>query len=122
MFAILILYDYQKAFKQQEPKSQSHDILGGFIKHKNVTEEEISISKEKRTCLVCKGGIGGINFMCNDCGAYYCFKCYSALTELENACWSCNGVLDRSKPVTLERKEDKEQIKIEHLSQQAHKN
>jgi hypothetical protein len=64
-----------------------------------ITEEEISISKEKKICLVCKGKIGGLNFMCSECGAFYCVKCSEALTELENSCWACNAPIDSSKPV-----------------------
>jgi len=72
----------------------------------HLTEEEVSISKEKKICLVCKGKLGGLMFMCKECGALYCEKCSSALVELENACWACNSPIDPSKPVKTFKLED----------------
>lgn len=76
-----------------------------FSRPKRLTEEEVSISKEKKTCIVCKGAILGINFLCTNCGAFYCKKCYTALADLENACWACDTILDDSKPQKLQKKE-----------------
>lgn len=64
-----------------------------------MTEEEVSISKEKKICIVCKGSIAKLNYMCGECGAFYCLKCYEALTNLENSCWACDRILDESKPI-----------------------
>lgn len=80
-------------------ETDNSNILGMFSRPKKLTEEEVSVSKEKKVCLVCKGNIRGINFMCGECGAFYCQKCYAALTDLENTCWSCDNALDMSKPV-----------------------
>jgi len=79
-----------------------------FSKPKKLTEEEVSVSKEKKVCLVCKNSIKGINFLCFECGTLYCEKCFRALTELENACWACDNALDQTKPVKLEKKKDTE--------------
>jgi hypothetical protein len=78
----------------------------------NITEEEVSISKEKKICLVCKGKVVGHTFICRECEAFYCEKCYSALTNLENACWACDNALDESKPMRLPEK-DVEQVVVE---------
>ena len=73
-----------------------------------ITEEEVSISKEKKICLVCKGDVSGINYICTECGAFYCMKCSQAIIDLENACWACNAPIDESKPVKpFEREEEK---------------
>ena len=64
----------------------------------HLTEEEVSISKEKKICLACKGKVGGFNFICTECGAFYCEKCVRALIELENACWVCNTPFDELRP------------------------
>jgi hypothetical protein len=76
-----------------------------------ITEEEVSISKEKKICLVCKGSIGGFSFICNDCGTFYCQNCANSLITLENACWVCNTPIDPSKPSKPYEKE-KEDLKV----------
>ncbi|MFX0101646.1 MAG: hypothetical protein ACFFCS_18930 [Candidatus Hodarchaeota archaeon] len=80
------------------------DILEGFTKKKNITEEEITYHKEQKICLVCKGKVSGFKlaFICAKCDALYCEKCARALSMMENACWACNSPLDPSKPVNLE--------------------
>ena len=62
--------------------------------------------------MVCKGDVSGINYICTDCSAFYCQKCSEALSNLENACWACNEVIDKSKPVKLLEKE-KEKVIVE---------
>jgi hypothetical protein len=95
----------------EEEKAESNkDILGMFTKPKALTEEEVSVSKEKKICLVCKGNIAGINFVCFECGTLYCNKCYNALINLENACWACDNALDESTPVKLSKEKEPEMI------------
>ena len=81
------------------------------LKEEEITEEGLKIFKEKKICLVHKGPIEGYNFMCPDCGALYCVKCVEALIEIENFCWSCDAILNPSKP---SQKEDlkKEEYKL----------
>ncbi|MHA2186283.1 MAG: hypothetical protein ACXAAI_14915 [Promethearchaeota archaeon] len=68
----------------------------------HITEEEVSISKEKKICLICKGKLSGYNiFVCPYCDAFYCENCARALESLENACWVCNEPIDKAKPVRL---------------------
>jgi len=84
----------------------SRDLSNLYSRPEKLTEEEIAISKEKKVCLVCKGGISGYNFICGKCGTFFCEKCAKALTELENACWSCKAPFDPSRPVRLEKPEE----------------
>jgi parallel beta-helix repeat protein len=63
-----------------------------------ITESDISVYKEQHICLVHKGKIDGISYICPSCGSFYCMKCYDALVELENECWSCRSSIDVSKP------------------------
>ena len=63
-----------------------------------VTEEKVSISKEKKICLVCRGEVLRFTYIC-ECGAIYCDNCARALTNLENICWVCDVPIDYSKPV-----------------------
>ena len=77
------------------------------IKREDITEEEVSISKEKKICLVCKGKVARNNiFLCPECDTFYCSKCSEALSNLENACWVCNEPFDESKPVKPFKKEE----------------
>ena len=77
-----------------------------------ITEEEVSISKEKRICLVCKGKVIRYNVFICVCNTFYCEKCAHALENLENACWVCEAPIDESKPVKSFKKVD-EEIKVE---------
>lgn len=89
--------------------------LSIFIRPQKVTEEEVSISKEKKICLVCKGLLGRILFMCPKCNSFYCIKCAEALTNLENVCWACNEPLDPSKtftPFVIESKDKDLNIQV----------
>jgi hypothetical protein len=89
-----------------QKKKEKVDILGVFLKPQKVTEEEVTVSKEKKICLVCKGKVGRFDiFLCPDCNALYCSKCSNALIDLENACWACETAIDESKPVKIEEKQ-----------------
>jgi len=82
------------------------DILESFVKPQKITEEEVSISKEKKVCLVCKRKVSEFNiYICPKCETFYCTKCAQALVQLENMCWACNGPIDKSKPVKQYEKE-----------------
>ncbi len=79
-------------------EKEPEDIFKGFTRPQKLTEEEVIVSKEKKICLVCKGEVIGINFVCRNCKTSYCERCYNALTNLENVCWACDSTLDMSKP------------------------
>lgn len=79
----------------------------------NVSEEDITYYKEQKKCLVCKGKAEGFNiYVCPECDALYCQKCARSLSDLENACWSCNHPFDSSKATKPYEKEDGKEIKI----------
>ncbi len=75
-----------------------------------LTEEKISIFKDKKICLVCKGEVLRFSYIC-ECGSIYCENCARALTNLENMCWACDVPIDHSKPVKP-FKEEEERIKV----------
>jgi len=54
-----------------------------------VSEEKITVSKERKICLVCRGEVLRFTYIC-ECGAIYCDNCARALTNLENICWVCD--------------------------------
>lgn len=79
----------------------------------NITEEEVTISKEKKICLVCKGKVLGISFICPKCESFYCINCSETLSNLENSCWFCNNPFDNSKPsMPYLKKEEDLKLKI----------
>ena len=65
------------------------DVLEIFTKSKRLTEEEVSVAKEKQICLVCKGKLERNMYVCPDCSSFYCQKCSSNLATLENSCLLC---------------------------------
>lgn len=57
---MISLRNIRKHMKKEEiPKTEadSPDLMKIFTKPQKLTEEEVSISKEKKVCLVCKGGV-----------------------------------------------------------------
>ncbi len=93
-------------------------IEGGLFRisrtrREELTEEEISISKEKKICLVCKGRVSRTVYICPECEAFYCDNCSKALVNLENACWVCNYPIDETKPVKLYKKDEEEELIIQ---------
>ncbi|MFX1297357.1 MAG: hypothetical protein ACFFD2_21190 [Promethearchaeota archaeon] len=96
-------YSARKSKVSEKPQK-----IEEYIKHREeVVEDDIVLSKEKHFCLVHKGPIEGHNFICPTCGAYYCIRCFDAIKDLENACWSCGKSLDPSLPIkSLEEEYD----------------
>ena len=77
------------------------------LKKSEITEEEVSFSKEKKICLVCKGKISGFNiYVCPECEAIYCATCAKAIINLENMCWACDCTIDESQPIKPYIEED----------------
>ena len=105
---------YVKSEEISTSKEGLPDVLGAFSKPQKLTEEEVSVSKEKKICLVCKGKVARSNiYLCPECNTFYCEKCSNALSDLENMCWVCDAPFDESKPVKPYKKEEAlEEIEI----------
>lgn len=73
-----------------------------------ITEEEVTFHREKKICLVCKGDVSRVNYICPKCDALYCIKCSEHLSNLENMCWVCREPFDETKPVRPFEEEEKE--------------
>ena len=84
--------------KTPELRKDKLDLFSAFTKPQKLTEEEVSISIEKKICLVCKAELSRKNYICPECKTFYCMKCSDALLNLENACWVCNTPFNESKP------------------------
>ncbi|MEE9377743.1 MAG: hypothetical protein V3V33_06870 [Candidatus Lokiarchaeia archaeon] len=121
VISYLILRDIKSniILEREKSKNLKHpDILEMFIKPTKFTEEEVSISKEKKICLVCKGKISGYNlYICSNCETFYCEKCARILENMENACWVCNTPFDDSKPSKPFKKEEEDEVEVEEKLQ-----
>ena len=101
LFSIIKLRSSLIRIDREEELEERRDILSIFSRPETITEKEISISKEKRTCLVCKKDLSRIMYICPKCYAFYCKNCSDTLSNRENACWVCNTPFDPTKPVKL---------------------
>ena len=77
-------------------RGELKDTIKIFTKPATITIEEVQLYREKGLCLVCKGKIEGINYICPKCNALYCLKCLDVLENLENECWVCETTFKRS--------------------------
>ncbi|MFX1328844.1 MAG: tetratricopeptide repeat protein [Promethearchaeota archaeon] len=67
---------------------------------RQTVEEKVTVHKEKKSCLVCKGEVERFNiYICPKCNSIYCNNCARTLSNLENACWVCNAPIDALKPI-----------------------
>ena len=88
-----------------------------FVKPDFIDNDELTLYKERKICLVCKGDATGFEvYICTDCGILYCLKCAKALSNLENICWACNTPIDKSKPIKPLEKA-KEDIKDDFMKE-----
>jgi len=63
-----------------------------------ISEEEVIFHRDRKICLVCKGSVIRVSYICPKCNALYCLNCSEVLSNQENMCWVCNEPLDKSKP------------------------
>ncbi len=76
-------------------------------------EEEVTVYKDSKTCLVCKGSAGGFNiYVCPKCDSIYCKGCAEAVVEIENVCWTCESPIDEVRP-SKPFEQEEEEISIE---------
>ncbi len=125
IYGLLIIFGIiQKHKKEQEYETHltTHHLtengeikylFRGFTKPKQLTEEEVSVAKETRICLVCKNKLERHMYICPDCNTFYCRKCSETLSDLENACWVCDTPFDERKPVNAQKREEEKEMIVE---------
>ncbi|TFG02360.1 MAG: RING-HC finger protein [Promethearchaeota archaeon] len=114
--SVLLILKSIKSQLLKTEKTEHAGVLRSFSRPERITEEEVSISKEKKVCLVCKGKVRKFDVYICDCNTFYCENCARALINLENACWVCNTPIDVSKPSKSFKKEDEIDIEISEKS------
>jgi len=110
-FLYLGLREEREKPKEKTPKKEvkiEESLFRLTKRPDNITEEDVTFHREKKICLVCKGDVSRINYICPNCSALYCIKCSEELTKLENVCWVCNEPFDPSKPSKPYKKEEEE--------------
>ncbi len=113
-----------KKNKLTEQLSPSTEIIQEDPEELQKTEQEVTVYKEKKICVVHKGRISGANYMCPHCETFYCLKCITALVNFDEKCWSCNNPFeetgelfgDKSRTVkkskNINQKQEKKEIVI----------
>lgn len=117
---IFIEYKIIKIIRSQAPgklraSDEKVDLdLSMFSRPQKITEEEVTVSKEKKICLICKNKVKKLTYICPECYSFYCFKCSDVISNLDNACWVCETPFDESKPVKLPKKKERgeKEVKI----------
>lgn len=94
----------QELIKRESEKRKRREELEKI--KQSITEAEIEITRTKKLCLVCRGKLTRVMYICPECETFYCRKCSEALADLENTCWVCNTPIDESKPVRMFEKEE----------------
>jgi len=81
-----------------------------------ISEEEVIFHRDRKICLVCKGDVIRLSYICPKCNALYCIKCSEELSNQENMCWVCNDPFDESKPMRPDKiiYKDKNGLKKKH--------
>jgi len=124
IFYVVECVIFLRFIKREETLGVESDIgvRGIFTKPEKVTEEEVSISKEKKICLVCKGKVLGFNSFICKCDVLYCEKCARTLSDSENMCWVCGVPFDKSKPVKpYKRAEEKVIVEEKNINKKGKK-
>jgi hypothetical protein len=109
---ILITVLRRRGEETEVRKEEIQDTIRMFTRPLSININDVKMYKEKGLCLVCRNSISRLTYICPDCGALYCVKCSTALTNLENICWVCETPFDESKPTSMEKRESDE-ISIE---------
>ncbi|MFX0101397.1 MAG: hypothetical protein ACFFCS_17615 [Candidatus Hodarchaeota archaeon] len=55
----------------------------------DMMEPEVKVAKMVPQCVVHKGDITGLSYVCKGCNASYCIKCAKHLIEQGSPCWVC---------------------------------
>lgn len=117
---LILIMKNIKSGKISKSRRGINNILESVFKPKMITEEEVSVAKEKGICIICKNEIFRETYVCPECKSYYCLKCSETLAGMENACWVCDTPFDESKPQKIFEKVD-DLAKIEADSLKKHK-
>ena len=119
LLGLVIIYMIFYALRSSKaPKASEEELketLRLFTRRQKFTEEEVAFHKEKKICLVCKGHVTRLSYICPGCDALYCVKCSDALSDLENVCWVCETPFDETKEIHITTEEERLLTAIEEI-------
>ena len=85
LLVVIIIYMISYTIRSSKaPKASEEELketLRLFTRRRTYTEEEVAYFKEKKICLVCKGDVTRLSYICPGCDALYCVKCSNALSS-----------------------------------------
>jgi hypothetical protein len=121
------LYLWEKIKEVEAPISERIELarmdeqIEGIIQNRailtaQINEEKVTIHKEKKVCLVCRGEALRYTYIC-ECGAIYCENCARAITDLENECWACEVPIDNLKPT--KPYQEKKRVKFDRIGKKS---
>ena len=94
----------KKKKKKSAEATQKKKLTPAERKELQKTEQEMSIAKDKKICLVCRTFIKGASYVCPKCENLYCLKCALALAEKGEGCWNCQEKFDLDTGITSKNK------------------
>ncbi|MHA1728272.1 MAG: hypothetical protein ACTSWY_06030 [Promethearchaeota archaeon] len=81
----LVFHEFSKVVKKYEKKMERKR-----WNRQSKRGDKITTIENKRVCLVHKGKIEGLTYICQ-CGALYCLKCAKSLDKKNEKCWNCGA-------------------------------
>ncbi|MFX1326613.1 MAG: nitrous oxide reductase family maturation protein NosD [Promethearchaeota archaeon] len=87
------LYIFRKRFSREESISRT-TLSSQELEELRRTEAEVSVEKERHTCVVHRGKIVGAMYLCPHCETYYCMKCATVLKKKGETCWACHNKIE----------------------------
>jgi len=109
---------FKKKKKTKKPKTEEKsEDKAKTLEEIKKTWSEIDIQEKMDLCLVHKGRIKGLNYICPKCQAKYCLKCATHLAKKEKRCWACNepisiGIENDNIGIDLQKEQGKDYLKI----------
>nr|MDO8109072.1 PKD domain-containing protein [Candidatus Sigynarchaeota archaeon] len=80
--------------------SEERKFSANELKEIKATAEEVTAFKQAKICIVHKGPITGMMYICPQCDSIYCIKCATHLKESGQKCWSCGADVLKSEEKT----------------------
>lgn len=82
----LVFHEFSGIVKKYEKKMEKKR-----WKKQEKRGDKITTFERIRVCLVHKGKIKGLTYVCPSCGSLYCYNCIKSLNKKKEKCWNCKS-------------------------------
>jgi hypothetical protein len=82
----LVFHEFSGIVKKYEKKMEKKK-----WKKQEKRGDKITTFEKSRVCLVHKGKIKGLTYVCPTCGSLYCYNCIKSLFKKKEKCWNCKS-------------------------------